>query len=189
MPSSHPDTKILIVEDEHELANLYADHLEDDYAVKTAYNGTQALNKLDWRPDIVLLDRKMPGMSGDEVLGAMQEQGLDPMVAMVTAVDPDADIIDARIDEYLVKPISRDTLIEAVEQLMVVSDIGELKRELSAKKVKRNVLRVEKTERELRNIDEFGKLEDRIDELESHIEAVEGSASEKVAEKRDSIAD
>lgn len=167
--------KVLIVEDERELADLYAEHLDPHYDVKTANNGTQALGELDWGPDVVLLDRNMPGMSGDEVLVEMQSRGVDPMVAMVTAVDPDVDIIDARIEEYLTKPISRDDLTQAVEKLLGLRDVSELKRELSAKRVKRNVLRVETSADELADIEEFARLEERIAELESKIASIEGA--------------
>lgn len=167
--------KVLIVEDDRELADLYAEYLDPNYDVRTAYNGTQALSKLEWRPDVMLLDRRMPGMSGDEVLGEMQERGVDPMVAMVTAVDPDVDIIDSRIDEYLIKPNDQDDLIGAVEKLLGLQDISELKRELSAKKVKRNVLRVEKSAEELADIQAFGRLEERIAELESQIATIEAA--------------
>lgn len=167
--------KVLIVEDERELADLYAEYLAPHYDVKTASNGTQALAKLDWGPDVVLLDRKMPGMSGDEVLGEMQERGHDPMVAMVTAVDPGADIIDARIHEYLLKPNDQDDLIETVEKLLGFQDISEVKRELSEKLVKRNVLQVEMSAEELAGIDEFVQLEERIVELESQIATIEAA--------------
>lgn len=167
--------KVLIVEDERELADLYAEYLAPHYEVKTAYNGTQALGKMDWCPDVVLLDRRMPGMSGDEVLGELQERGHDPMVAMVTAVDPDVDIIDARIEEYLLKPIEQDDLTRTVEKLLGLRDISEVKRELSEKLVKRNVLRVERSAEELAGIDEFAQLEARIADLESRIAAIEAA--------------
>jgi len=59
---------------------------------------------IDETVDVVLLDRMMPGMSGQEVLAAIRERGLDCRVAMVTAVDADFDVIEMGFDEYLGKP-------------------------------------------------------------------------------------
>lgn len=83
------DPVVLVVDDEEDLANLYSQWLSDDYAVRTAYNGEQALERLDETVDVVLLDRRMPGLSGDDALNRIREREYDCRVAMVTAVDPD----------------------------------------------------------------------------------------------------
>jgi CheY-like chemotaxis protein len=62
---------VLIVEDEQAVADLYARFLEPTYGVHTAYNGTDTLEKMSDEVDIVLLDRRMPGLSGEEVLEAI----------------------------------------------------------------------------------------------------------------------
>ncbi len=56
---------VLIAEDEPDLANLYTSRLEERYDVRTAYDGTEALEAIDGDIDVVLLDRRMPGLSGD----------------------------------------------------------------------------------------------------------------------------
>ncbi len=48
-------------------------------------------------------------MSGDEVLDTIAERGIDPAVVMVTAVDPDFDIVEMPFDEYLTKPVTART--------------------------------------------------------------------------------
>ena len=80
---------VLVVEDEPDLADLYATWLKIDYSVRTAYGGEEAVEQLDDEIDVVLLDRRMPGLSGDEVLTKIRERGIDCYVSMVTAVEPD----------------------------------------------------------------------------------------------------
>lgn len=111
------ETQVLVVEDERELADLFAEWLSDEYAVQTAYTGEQALELLDPSVDIVLLDRRLPGISGDEVLGELRAQGLDCRVAMVSAVDPTEKMLKLDIDEYVTKPVSRDKLHDVVEEM------------------------------------------------------------------------
>ena len=59
----------------------------------------------------------VPVVSGNEVLAETEERGLPCRVAMVTAVDPDFDIIDMGCDDYLVKPIARADLLDVVDRL------------------------------------------------------------------------
>lgn len=112
---------ILIIEDEVELAELYAELFEDDYEVRTAYSGKSGMKQFDSNVSLVLLDRRMPGYSGDEVLEDIREHEHDCPVAMLTAVDPDIDIVDMPFDEYLVKPIDQDELRDTVRRLLIES--------------------------------------------------------------------
>jgi DNA-binding response OmpR family regulator len=69
--------------------------------------------------DVALLDQWMPGLSGDEVLERLHERGHDCQVAMVTGVTPDLDLVDMPIDEYLTKPIRKETLEGTVRELLL----------------------------------------------------------------------
>ncbi|PSP15165.1 DNA-binding protein, partial [Halobacteriales archaeon QH_10_67_13] len=91
--SPEPAT-VLVVDDERDVADAYAAQLEEEFIVMTAYGGQQALDWIDASVDVVLLDRRMPDISGDEVLEKIHGRDLQARVAMVTAVDPDFDIID-----------------------------------------------------------------------------------------------
>ena len=84
---------ILIVEDEESLAALHAHHLQDEYEARVAFTGGEALVELTSEIDLVLLDRRMPGMSGDELLEHIDDWESDCQVIMVTAVDPEIQII------------------------------------------------------------------------------------------------
>ena len=116
---SEEDPLVLVVEDEPDLADLYATWLSESYRVRTAYGGHEAIEKLGSEVDVMLLDRRMPDLPGDEVLEVVRDRGLDCRVAMVTAVEPDFDIVAMGFDDYLVKPVSREDLQETVSNLVV----------------------------------------------------------------------
>jgi DNA-binding response OmpR family regulator len=171
--TADPNT-VLVVEDEKHLADLYADCLSRSYEVRTAYGGAEGLEMLAPDVDVALIDRRMPVVSGNEVLAEIEERGLPCRVAMVTAVDPDFDIIDMGCDDYLVKPIARADLLDIVDRLMTVIEYDERVQELTGKKLKRNVLQVEKNPSELAESEEFGRLEAEIAELEDEVEGLAG---------------
>jgi len=113
-----PDAPVvLIIEDEPDLADLYAEWLGDDYAVRIANDGETALWHFDESVDVVLLDRRLPDTSGEELLGQLKESGVDCGYAMLTGTEPGFEILKLDIDEYATKPIERDELIAIVERL------------------------------------------------------------------------
>ena len=169
--SDGPGT-VLVVEDEDHLAELYSDYLSDEYDVRTAYGGTEALEMLSSDLDVVLLDRRMPVVSGSEVLAEIEERGYQCRVAMVTAVDPDFDIIDMGCDDYIVEPVTRDAIREVVDRLMRVTEYDERMRELTAKRLKRNVLQVEKSRTELEDSEGYQRLQNDIATLEAEIDEI-----------------
>lgn len=182
---------VLVVEDERALIELYVRWLEDDYNVRTAGGGEEALEEMDEEVDVVLLDRLMPGMSGDEVLEEIQDRIPDCKVAMVTAVEPDFDVIRMGFDDYLTKPVEREELLETVERLLGRSEFAELEQELYALVSKQAALRSTKPEEELEESEEFAELEERIAELRSDLDAaLPGMESDEfVAMVRDIEAD
>jgi two-component system response regulator AdeR len=161
---------VLVVEDEPDLADLYAAWLGDEYRVRTAYGGQEALEELDAvddEVDAILLDRRMPGLSGDEVLSSVRERGIDCRVAMVTAVEPDFDILEMGFDDYLVKPVTSDTLKETVAGLLRRGEYDTEVQELFSLTSKKAMLETEKSATELADNDEYQRLTDRIEELRS----------------------
>jgi two-component system response regulator AdeR len=149
-------TTVLIVDDEPNVVEAYALWLEDEYEeIRTATGGEEALAAIDEDVDVVLLDRRMPVLSGDDVLAELDGRGLDPRVAMVTAVDPDFDIVEMGFDAYLTKPVSRADLVETVEQLLALDEYEAGVREQFALVEKRAVLETEMTEDELAESEEY----------------------------------
>ena len=161
---------VLIVEDEPDLADLYAAWLVDTCTVETAYDGSEALESIDDDLDVVLLDRRMPGLSGDTVLDAIRERGLECRVAMVTAVEPDFDIIEMGFDDYLVKPVSKDDLLTVIDQLLLRSAYDDQLQEYFALASKKALLDAQKTEAELKSSQEYAELEDRLAVLRTEVD-------------------
>ena len=161
---------VLVVEDEADLADLYAAWLGDDYRVRTAYGGREALENLDSEVDVVLLDRRMPGLSGDEVLDAIGERGIDCQVAMVTAVEPDFDVLEMGFDDYLVKPVAREELLDTVGDLERRSTYDAGVQELFSLSSKKALLEAEKTDSELAENEEYQQLTERLEQLRSDLD-------------------
>ncbi|ELZ13756.1 response regulator receiver protein [Halovivax asiaticus JCM 14624] len=153
---------VLVVEDEPDLANLYGAWLDDDYSVETVYDGADGLEAIDESVDVVLLDRRMPGLSGDTVLDTIRERSLDCRVAMVTAVEPDFDIIEMGFDDYLVKPVSSDDLTSVVDQLLLRSTYDDQLQEYFALAAKKALLDAQKTEAERSASQEYDQLTDEL---------------------------
>ena len=160
---------VLVVEDERALIELYVRWLEDDYTVLTAAGGEEALEQFSEDIDVVLLDRLMPGMSGDEVLEEIRERIPDCEVAMVTAVEPDFDVITMGFDDYLTKPVEREELLETIERLLSRSQFDDIEQELYALSSKQAALRSSKPKEELDENEEFSELQRRIHELRDEL--------------------
>jgi len=160
---------VLIVEDEPDVAETYNLWLADDYAVRTAASGDEGLAKLDADVDVVLLDRMMPGLSGDEVLERIRERGFDCRVAMVTAVEPDFDILEMGFDAYLCKPIRSGQLHDTVENLLERTEYDDLLQEYYALVEKQATLEATKSSAELADNDEYADLQDRVTALQDDL--------------------
>lgn len=115
---SDGNATVLLVDDEAELVDIYEVWLGDRYTTRTANSGTEALDAFDETIDAVLLDRRMPGMSGDEVLEQLRSDGHDCPIVMITAVEPDESMIELPFDEYVVKPADREQLLETIESVL-----------------------------------------------------------------------
>jgi DNA-binding response OmpR family regulator len=169
---------VLVVEDDEELLELNARRLQGEYEVRTARNGEAALEQMADAVDVVVLDRRMPGLSGDELLDAIRSRGYECRVTMLTGVDPDYDIIDMGFDDYLIKPVTRDELLSTVDALLARSAYDDAIQEYFALAAKRASLEVTKTESELQESNEF-------DELTNRVEAVRTEADEIVTDLED----
>ena len=166
---------ILVVDDETDIADLYTTWLGLDHEVRTAYGGEEALERADEDVDIVFLDRQMPDYSGDEVLERIRDQGLDSRVVMVTAVDPDFDIVSMEFDDYLTKPVMREDLSEAVDSMREHDDYDQTLQEYFALTSKKATLEAEKTPSELQDSEEYQEMVERVEELEAEADvAVSG---------------
>ena len=170
MNETSTEPRVLIVDDEAEVADVYALRLRDEYDTETAYGGKEALETVDDSVDVVLLDRRMPQVSGDEVLSMIRERGLDTRVLMITAVDPDFDIVDMPFDDYLCKPIQKEDLVAAIEQQLTADRYDERLTEFLEVSSKIALLEGEKTQSELDESAEVAELRDRADGLRNEMD-------------------
>ncbi|MFB6101291.1 MAG: response regulator transcription factor [Haloplanus sp.] len=165
------EATVLIVDDDKHVVRTYRRYLEDTYTIREAYDGETALDELDAEVDVVLLDRRMPGIGGDEVLDRIRDRNLDVQVAMVTAIDPDFDIIDMGFDDYITKPTTREELHETIEELLTLSRHADDVREYHSLLAKLAALQAGKAAYELDRNDAYDDLKARIADLEATLEA------------------
>ena len=156
---------VLVVDDEGEITALYGEWLSDSYDVRRAASGEEALESVDESVSAVLLDRRMPDLSGDEVLNEIRARGLDCRVALVTAVDPDFDILELGFDDYLVKPVSRADLHGTVERLLRRASYDEDVQRYFSLASRKAILEAEKPASELDASEEYARLSGELDEL------------------------
>lgn len=161
---------VLVVEDERDLSELYRTWLAKSYRVRTAHDGRAALDELDEDVDVVLLDRRMPDLSGDEVLGRIRERGLDCRVAMVTAVEPGTDIVEMEFDDYLVKPVTEEELLRMVENLRIRDEYDDGVKQLFSLASKKALLEGEKERPALETSEEYQQLLDELTDLRADLD-------------------
>ncbi|MFC6874320.1 response regulator [Halobellus marinus] len=161
---------VLVVDDEADLADLYASWLSAKHTVETAHSGSEAIENVHDSIDVVLLDRRMPGLSGNAVLEEIRERHPECPVAMITAVDPDFDILEMGFDAYVTKPISAEELTTVVDCLLRRSEYTETLQEFFAKLSKRETLSSQKPQFELESNEQYRKLEEDIERLRKQSE-------------------
>jgi len=161
---------VLVVDDEREVAEVYALRLRDEYETRIAYGGTEALDEIDEEVDVVLLDRRMPDISGDQVLDRLREQGYDCRVVMLTAVDPGLDIVDMQFDDYLCKPVEKHDLVDAIDQQLQAQQYDETLAEYLEVTSKLALLEAEVAPQELENSDELDRLREKARDLKAELE-------------------
>jgi two-component system, OmpR family, phosphate regulon response regulator PhoB len=117
--------RILVVEDERDIAALVAYHLtKDGYRVRTAETGQEALESVAAEmPDLVILDLMLPGFSGYEVLQEMRRRPeiAEVPVVVLTARRDEADRVkglELGADDYVTKPFSPRELVLRVSAVL-----------------------------------------------------------------------
>jgi DNA-binding response OmpR family regulator len=114
--------RVLIVEDHEELARTLATGLRrEGMAVDVALDGRAGLQRAAWgNYDVLVLDRDLPVVSGDEVCRALVSEGVRARVLMLTAASTIEDRVDGLTlgaDDYLSKPFAFAELVARVRAL------------------------------------------------------------------------
>ena len=114
-------SKILVIEDEKNLRQLYKQDLElDGHTVVTAKSAEEGLKKVETEaPDLVVLDIRMPGMDGLEAMGRILDQHPSIPVLLNTAYSSYQDsFLSWGADAYVIKSSDTGDLRREVEQLL-----------------------------------------------------------------------
>ena len=111
-----------MVDDERALVGMVASLLgEEGYEIVTAYDGETALRRhAEESPDLVILDRKLPKLSGDEVCKRIRASSTTPILMLTgeRGADERAKLLDLGADDYLEKPFSARELRSRVRALL-----------------------------------------------------------------------
>ncbi len=122
-----PQLKILLVDDDEALLETVSDMLSmlDGLQVETARSGLEALRLLDrFKPELALVDIRMPGMDGWELVQVMRQRKEKPKIIMLTGSYAEEDIraaFERGVDGYLLKPVRVNLLHSLVNN--VINDV------------------------------------------------------------------
>lgn len=165
---AEPETEqiVLVADDNERISMMHTAWLEDEYTVRTARDGEEALRQLDTDVGVVVLDRRMPGLSGGEVLDWIRSQRYDIRVVMVTSKAPTPDILEMAFDEYLTKPVFEDKLKDVVADLFKRREYSTQLQEYLALRSKQALLEATNSPETLGAIEGYEKLQDRLDDLD-----------------------
>lgn len=114
--------RLLVVEDDEHLSALLVKGLQEEgYLVDRAADGEEALLFIQDREyEVVILDRKLPRLSGDRVLATLRSEGYTVPVLMLTALDSVDDRVEgltSGADDYVCKPFAFEELLARIQVL------------------------------------------------------------------------
>lgn len=115
--------KILIVEDEHKIASLLKQGLEQErFIADVAFDGTSGFDLASSEPyDVIILDRLLPGMDGLEICKKLRKQENHTPILMLTAKGQIIDKVEglnSGADDYLTKPFAFEELLARIKALV-----------------------------------------------------------------------
>lgn len=168
--------RLLVVEDDFRLSSILSKGLkEEGYQVDVALDGEEALLfSKDREYEVIILDRKLPRISGDKVLAQIRASGCSVPILLLTALDS----IDDRVtgltkgaDDYMCKPFAFEELLARIQTLRrrknpsYYSNIlawNELQLDLSTHQVLYKGISIELTTREVRILEVFLRKPEQI---------------------------
>jgi len=165
---AEPETEqvVLVADDNDRVNTMHTAWLEGSYTVRTATDGEETLRNLDTDVGVVVLDRRMPGLSGDEVLDWIRSQRYDIRVVMVTSEDVDDDVLDLAFDAYLTKPVRKHELQSVVADLFERREYSAQLQAYLALRSKLALFNAEYPADSLETNAEYQQLQDRLADME-----------------------
>ncbi len=162
--TSTAEPVVAIIDDEPQIRELFAEWLPDRYRINTA-SGDAALEVIDNDVDAIILDRRMPGMSGEMVLRKLRDRGIDAMVGMASAVEPTMDITDLPFDDYAIKPLGKDDIRELTDSLLFRAEFDGTTRRTLRVASKIAVLEQSRSTQKLTDNEEYQRLKSEFQAL------------------------
>ena len=119
-------SKILIIEDDRDIANLIAIHMDDNgHEAHKIHDGREGLiRSMEDEYDLIILDLKLPGMDGMEICKKLRQEKVDTPIIMLTAKDSENDVIvglSVGADDYVTKPFSPRELLARTKAILRMS--------------------------------------------------------------------
>jgi CheY-like chemotaxis protein len=119
-------TKVLIVDDVAINREILAELLsETGFETRTAADGAAALSiYANWHPDLVLMDLRMPGISGLEAIRRMRESGSEAAIGALSASaldDDERQALALGADFFLRKPYDDEELLDRIERVLAAA--------------------------------------------------------------------
>jgi len=113
---------VLLADDDDALRETFRLWLGSEFEVRTAADGEAVLEAAGPEVDVLVLDRRMPGLSGDEALSALRERGDQTPVVMLSAESADYGVAEHGFERYVTKPIDESELRAAIEDAMAIAE-------------------------------------------------------------------
>lgn len=168
---------VVIIEDEESLAELFSKRLDDEYNATIATHAGNGIAEIDAETDYVLLDRKLPGMSGDRVLEYIVDQPYDINVIIISAIDPDQNVIHQPYDEYITKTVDEGEIQDAIDRVEVKNRFVELLSQYVKKAETWEVVRSELNTAESDADVDLGMIESELDEIAEEFATISSELS------------
>jgi len=109
---------ILIVEDEEMIASILSRAVADSYDATVCQTGENLLAEYTDDIDLVILDRRLRTMSGDDVAARIKAQDETAIILAVSGIEPANDIFELAIDDYVHKPFTEEEIRTRIELLL-----------------------------------------------------------------------
>jgi DNA-binding response OmpR family regulator len=116
-------SKILIIEDDRDIADLIAIHMNDNgHEASMVHDGREGLIKsIENEYDLIILDLKLPGMDGLEICKKLRQEKIDTPIIMLTSKSEEIDKVlglEIGADDYMTKPFSIRELVARVKSVL-----------------------------------------------------------------------
>lgn len=118
------DVEVLLAEDDTAVRETFALWLDgrDGWSVREARTGSEALELLDEGVDVLVLDRRMPRLSGPEVVERLDDTRFDGAVVVLSAYEQDEHLDADDVTAYLTKPVDRAAFLARLERCLDGTD-------------------------------------------------------------------